>query len=383
MVHKVNIKARINRYLRIFKGNILSETAIIKKRSTNSYSYLLVVFIVIFIIPVYPMFSSVVHSNTQYDFYRWDIDENSIIWAYYWWDIWEDAWGIPMMESSDYFLSVNTILNDERDLEWTNEIVDYEVKPWESFYSIAYNFNVSSNSIYWSNNFSKDHVLHPWDIIKIPPVSWLIHQVKLGDTISSISKEYNIESEKILSQNLLSKDDWLSVWEVLVIPWAIKKVIKPVVQPIYKKIPEKYISKKSNKKLDKGYNFSKYADSEIVKSWWEYKLVWRKPKHSFYWWNCTWYVAQYKNVNWAWNANQWLKNAKKAWHLTWSNPSIWAIVVFDGRWYNPRYWHVWIVMGIKDGNIIISDMNYRRINEVTYRKVPINNRAIKWYIYID
>jgi hypothetical protein len=28
-------------------------------------------------------------------------------------------------------------------------------------------------------------------------------------------------------------------------------------------------------------------------------------------------------------------------------------------------------------------MNYRRLYEVTYRKIPINDRAIKWYIYVD
>jgi hypothetical protein len=28
-------------------------------------------------------------------------------------------------------------------------------------------------------------------------------------------------------------------------------------------------------------------------------------------------------------------------------------------------------------------MNYRRLNEVTYRKIPKNDRAIQWYIYID
>jgi hypothetical protein len=28
-------------------------------------------------------------------------------------------------------------------------------------------------------------------------------------------------------------------------------------------------------------------------------------------------------------------------------------------------------------------MNYRRLNEVTYRKIPKNDRAIQWYIYVD
>ena len=381
MGQKVNRKARINRHLRIFRDNILSNNAITNKRNSSNYSYILVAFLIIFIIPIYPRFSSVVHSNTQYDFYRWDIDELSIIWSYYWEDIWGDDFDSPILESADSFLSVSTILNDERDLDWTNEIVDYEVKPWESFYSIAYKFKVSSNSIYWANNFSKTHVLHPWNVIKIPPVSWLIHQVKKWDTVLSIAKNYNIDSEKILKQNLLSVTDKLNTWEVLVIPWAIKKVIKPT----YKKIPKKYIPRsfKLSKKTGKWYGFSKYASSEFVSAWWRYKLVRRKPQHAFYWWNCTRYVAQYKNVNWWWNANMWFKNAQKKWHLTWSKAIIGSIVVFDGRWYNPRYWHVWIVMDIKGVDIIVADMNYRRINEVTYRKIPLNNRAIRWYIYVD
>jgi hypothetical protein len=28
-------------------------------------------------------------------------------------------------------------------------------------------------------------------------------------------------------------------------------------------------------------------------------------------------------------------------------------------------------------------MNYRRLNEVTYRKIPKNDRAIQWYIYVN
>jgi LysM repeat protein len=52
-------------------------------------------------------------------------------------------------------------LNDERDLAGINEIHDYVVKPGDSFYSISYKFEISTNSIYWANNFSRNHVLQP------------------------------------------------------------------------------------------------------------------------------------------------------------------------------------------------------------------------------
>lgn len=364
----------MTRHLRVMKENVGNIDKIKKPYIKKSFQYNIVLLIVFFLAPIYPRLSSFFYDTSSYDFYRWDIDEWSIIQSYYWWS--EDnvaEFETPILESSDSFLSVNTILWDERDIIWNNEILDYEVKPWESFYSISYKFNVSTNSIYWANDFPKSHVLQPWELIKIPPVTWLIHQVASWDTLSTIAKKYKIEEEKIIEQNKISTWASLIAWEVLVIPWAIKETPKP-----------KYVAPKTVAKTNKAwYSSSTSANSQFTEQTGSYKLVRRKPQHTFYWWNCTWYVWQYKNVNWWGNANQWIKNAKAKWHSTWSNPKIWAIVQFSGRWYNPWYWHVWIVMDIKWNDIIVSDMNYRRINEVTYRKVPINDRSIDWYIYVD
>lgn len=374
---KVNVKARLDRHLRIVKENIWVTWKVPKSKIWSSNHYSLVLFFVLLIIPVYPTLASFVYNTSRYDFYRWDIDESSIIESYLWWEGFNDEIINPIFETTDSFISVNTILDDERDLEWTNEIVEYEVKPWESFYSISYKFKVSTNSIYWANDFSKSHTLQPGEVIKVPPVTWLIHQVKSWDTVSSIAKKYDIEEDKIIEQNKLDKSSTLATWEVLVIPWAIKKIPKPVIKPT----PTKTYTKTNNG--SGWYSFASQASSQYVSNKWRYKLVRRKPQHTFYWWNCTRYVWQYKNVNWWGNANQWIKNAKAKGHATWSTPTLWAIVQLTGRWYNPRYGHVGIVMDVASDHIIVSDMNYRRINEVTYRKIPINDRSIDGYIYVD
>ncbi len=378
---RVNIKARFKRHLRIIKENIWDNKVKVvkqKEKKTNSHHYNIVLFFILLVIPIYPSLASFMYNTSRYEFYRWDIDESSIIESYFGWDDETDAEiNAPILETTDSFISVNTILDDERDLEWTNEIVEYEVKPWESFYSISYKFKVSTNSIYWANNFSKNHTLQPWEVIKVPPVTGLIHQVVKGDSVSSIAKKYDIEETKINEQNRIVEWDELVIWEVLVIPWAIKKA-PPKPKPVYKK--KTYTKKKSN---TWGYSFAKYASSQYVNKTGSYKLVWRKPKRKFYWWNCTRYVAQYKNVDWQWNANQWIRNAKRAWYTTWTTPKLWSIIQFNGRWYNPRYGHVWIVMDILESHIIVSDMNYRRLNEVTYRKIPVRDRSIEWYIYVD
>lgn len=383
--NRVNIKARIDRHLRIVRQNDWIKTNSLNEKRYSNTIYIVLIFVT-FVFPMYPSLASFVYNNTNYDFYRWNIDESSIIESYYGWDIqeWEAWYWLPIIESEDSFLSVNTILNDNRDLAWTNEILSYEIKPWDSFSSISYDFWISTSSILWANNFEKNHVLRPWDLIKVPPVSWLIHTVASGDTISSIAKKYEVEENKIKSQNLLSDNDTIKIWDNLVIPWAIKKIVIPV-KPI---TPTKVVSNikwnnKWNTKTTGWYSFAWQANSQIVSSQWSYSLVRRAPKHTFYWWNCTWYVAQYKNVSWWWNANQWISNARAAWASTWSTPKLWAIVQFTWTWYNPRYGHVWIVMEVKWDHIIVSDMNYRRLNEITYRKVPINDRSIDWYIYVE
>ncbi len=369
---KVNLEARIKRHSRILKDWIIAKWS---KQIAADYSNKIMLWIIIFVIPVYPTLASIFHNNTVYDFYRWDIDESSIIWSYFWDDELDDD--SPYVEvSEDSFLSINTILNDVRDLSWTNDISEYIIKPWDNISKIAYRFRVSNNSIYWANNLSKNDILRPGDILKIPPVSWLIHQVAKGDTLASIAKKYDVEEEKIKKQNLFSDGDTLIAWEVLVIPWAIKKAPPP----IYKTPPSKYLPKNYQTTT---YAFASKSSSQYVNPTWTYDLVWRKPQHTFYWWNCTWYVAQYKNVNWWWNANQWIKNATAKWHAIWSTPVLWAIVQLEWRWYNPKYGHVAIVMDIKPNHIIVSDMNYRRLWEVTYRRIPINDRAITWYIYVD
>jgi surface antigen len=360
---RVNIRARLNRHLRIVKENIWGSDK--KKILNTSYDYNLVLFIVLLIIPIYPTFASYMYDTSRYDFYRWNIDESSIIESYYAWNSSEANINTPILETTDSFISVNTILDDERDLEWTNEIVDYEVKPGDSFSVIAYKYRVSTNSILWANNFSKKHTLHPWEIIKIPPVSWLIHQVIKWDTLSSIAKKYDTAEEKIITQNNLDKWSQLVIGDVLTIPWAIKKIPKPV----YRKPVRKTYYKRSS--------WSQYVNTK-----WKFKMVWRKP-YSWVGWNCTWFVASYKNVDWRWNANRWIANAKAKWHKVSMTPKIWSIVQFTGRWYNRRYWHVAIVVDVTSTHIIVKDMNYRKLYEVTTRKIKLWDRTIDWYIYVN
>jgi len=372
--HKVNIKARIDRHSRMIKDNISMQNKVFSVLRKNNLGYKIVIGLMIFAMPVYPMFAWIINNTSELDFYRWYIDESSILFSY-------DEDSTPILsdwtidESEGDFLADTTLLNEDRNYDWTNEVRQYKVKPWDSISVIASKFKVSKDTIYDFNGFSKNHIIKPGEDLKIPATSWISYKVKSGDSLLAIAKKYKIDSDKILEFNNFDKNKKLKVWEEIFLPWAKKIYVAPKKTYTNSSYTKKTYSKKTN-----------YVASQYTSSKWVYKLKWRKP-FSWAWGNCTYYVASYKNVNWRWNANQWLRNAAKKGHkvvygraASYAKP--WAIVVLEGRWYNLRYGHVAIVMEVKKNYMIVSEMNYRRINQVTYRKVPLNSRNITGYIYV-
>jgi len=337
--------------------------------------------IAVALLPIYPTFASFINETSSTEFYRGNIDESSIISSYFW-DDETVGDGSVFIQSKDSYLHVNAaLLDNNRDVSGTKEIVEYEVKSGESIAGIADKFNITKNSIYWANDFDTSHTLQPGDVIKVPPVSGLIHTVKSGETLLGLANKYEIESEDIMRQNLLLKAEDLKIGDTIIIPGAEKEVPKP--EPVAQKTYASTSNTSSNT-ASSSYEFvnNTAASSEYVNSGGRYNLVWRQP-FSWVWGNCTWYVASYKNVNWRWNANQWMRNASALGHPIGYTPSIGAIVQFAGSGYNPYYGHVGIVIDMTSTHIIVSDMNYRRLGEVTTRKVPINDRTIQWYIYVD
>lgn len=373
MGSKINLKARIERHSRVLQHNLYAGTRKSWKKSVGIVSL-----IAMLLFPIYPSFATFVNGTSQTEFYRGDIDESSIISSYFG-DNNTVGDGDVFIQSKDSYLYVNAEMNDDgRDVSGTKEVINYTIGKGESIASIASKFNITRNSIYWANNFDRNHIIHPGDTIKVPPVSGLIHTVKSGETLGGLAKKYKVDSKDIMKQNLLLKAEDLKIGDEVIIPGAVKEIPKPKVKPISKRT----YAKSSSTRSSWWYSFAGKAKSEYVNSSGKYKLVWRKP-YSGVWGNCTWYVASYKNVNWRGNANRWMANARKKWHATGSNPTVGAIVQFAGRGYNPYYGHVWIVIDVTKSHIIVSDMNYRRLGEVTTRKVPRNDRTIQGYIYVD
>ena len=103
--------------------------------------------------------------------------------------------------------------------------------------------------------------------------------------------------------------------------------------------------------------------------------------NTFYYWHCTWYIANEKDINWRGNAKDWYINASNAWNRVWYNAVKNSIVVFNWIGYNSLYWHVAIVKDIIWEYIIIREMNYKGLWLITHRIIKRSDSNIVWYIY--
>ncbi len=106
-----------------------------------------------------------------------------------------------------------------------NQIAEYTVQPGDLLSFIASDYGVSVNSIIWANKLKDSDSISPGQVLKIPPVSGVIHEVKDGDTIASIAKKYNASEERIRDFNALSEDGQLQLGDELIVPdGEIKRV---------------------------------------------------------------------------------------------------------------------------------------------------------------
>ena len=130
----------------------------------------------------------------------------------------------PSMEASTIRESALAAVTppDEAYLTWLSsqrsQITTYEVQEGDLISFIASDFGVSADSIVWANGLRSADSIYPGQILKIPPVSGVIHTVKAGDTVSTIAKKYAVEADQIVAYNKLPQDGALQVGEELIVP---------------------------------------------------------------------------------------------------------------------------------------------------------------------
>jgi murein DD-endopeptidase MepM/ murein hydrolase activator NlpD len=102
------------------------------------------------------------------------------------------------------------------------DVLDYTVIQGDTLASIAKMFGVDTDSIKWLNAGLNEKKIKPGSVLKIPPVTGVMHTVKSGETVFTIAKRYNVSAQSIVDFpfNEFSNDETfaLAIGQTVVVP---------------------------------------------------------------------------------------------------------------------------------------------------------------------
>ncbi len=115
-----------------------------------------------------------------------------------------------------------------------DKIVDYTVAGGDTLESIAKKFDISVDTIKWANNLKND-VIKPGQLLKIPPVTGVVHKVVSGDTVYTIAKKYHTSAQNIVNfpfNDFVDLDTFsLAVGQIIFVPDGVIEEEKPRYTP--------------------------------------------------------------------------------------------------------------------------------------------------------
>jgi LysM repeat protein len=113
------------------------------------------------------------------------------------------------------------------------DIFEYTVEDGDTLAAIAKKFGVDNDSIKWLNPELNERKIKPGSVMKIPPVTGVMHTVKSGETVYSIAKRYNVSAQAIVDFpfNEFSNDETfaLAIGQQIVVPDGVMptEIISP------------------------------------------------------------------------------------------------------------------------------------------------------------
>lgn len=104
-------------------------------------------------------------------------------------------------------------------------VIFYKVEEEETLETLAEKFDVSQESIIWANEVPPEEIT-PNSVIRIPPVTGVIHVVQYLDTLENIAERYGVTPEAITNYkyNEFSNDPAFPLYggQILIIPGGRK-----------------------------------------------------------------------------------------------------------------------------------------------------------------
>ncbi len=230
--------------------------------------------------------------------------------------------------------AIDSVSTDYLDSFKADQVVQYTVQSGDSIGSIASDFGVSVNTVIWANNLKNPDILSLGEVLKIPPVTGIIHTVQNGDTVASIAKKYKADSGKILSFNDLTDNQALQTGNELMVPNGELSGPIPSV-------------KLANKGSRGSGIYVSVGDGQCVP-----------------------FVQAHGFSNLHGNAYQWAE------YINSKAPVIGGVAVLKGG----RYGHVALITAIKPDSVQVVEQNYYGAYIIDHREISLNDRSIVGFI---
>lgn len=212
----------------------------------------------------------------------------------------------------------------------SHNIITYAVGDGDTLSAIANKFNVTTDTILWTNNMGNADAIKPGQKLTILPVSGLLYTVQGGDTADSIANKYQANAAQIVSFNN-AEVTGLAPGSTIVIPDGVKAAA-PTPAPISTRIAAS--SSSSGSKLLPRLNLG---------------------SNGYAFGYCTYWVASRRYVPISWgNAASWYYMAKASGYAVGSAPAVGAIAWTPAGYYG----HVAYVESVSGGQVTVSEMNY-------------------------
>ncbi|MBI3366471.1 peptidoglycan DD-metalloendopeptidase family protein [Candidatus Roizmanbacteria bacterium] len=120
-----------------------------------------------------------------------------------------------------------------------DKIENYPVRSGDTLEDIAKRFDISIDTIKWANNLKSD-TIKPGQVLKIPPITGVVHTVKSGENIYTIAKKYKVDAQNIVNfpfNDFTDLDTFaLSVGQVMYVPGGVIEEERPAVSQYFAQI---------------------------------------------------------------------------------------------------------------------------------------------------
>jgi surface antigen len=239
----------------------------------------------------------------------------------------------------------------------SRQVQIYETKPFDTVYTVAKQFKVSTQTIRDTNSLP-DHSLKAGWFLVIPPVDGMVIQVNDANlTLPDVADKYRANMPELVSYNgLADESDMVEVGEFLIIPHGkLPEAPKPTPAPQQAKPAA-----------------PRAVTPSIPKS------IRITGGHRFVAGQCTDYVSKKVFVPWGGNANRWIANSKAYGAYTDRKPVAGAILVTNE---NSRYGHVAYIESVNGSKVTFSEWNYAGPFKKTVRTLDISDRRIVGVIH--